>query len=39
MKTMEKPRMRLLTSPQMVLEAMSPKLLATFTSTLKSNGS
>ena len=31
MKTMEKPRMRLLTSPQMVLEAMSPKLFATLT--------
>ena len=39
MKTMEKPRMRLLTSPQMVLEAMSPKLLATFTSTPVSTGS
>ena len=31
MKTIEKPRMRLLVSPQMVPDAISPKLLATLT--------
>ena len=35
MKTIEKPRIKLLVSPQMVPEAISPKLLATLTFKLE----